>query len=85
MELLLDGEVTVLGGLADSVHEVIELDPASINPAPRIAMRWRTEFIRGMGSRGDDFLIILDVNAVFASDELALVSEHEILPEPTLA
>jgi purine-binding chemotaxis protein CheW len=73
MELLLDGEIAILGGMADSVHEVIELEAANINPPPRIAMRWRTEFIQGMGRRGDDFIIILDVNAVFASDELALV------------
>ena len=49
MELQLDGEVVVLGGVADSVHEVIDLDPGNINPPPRIAMRWRTEFIQGMG------------------------------------
>jgi purine-binding chemotaxis protein CheW len=72
MELDLDGEATVLGGIADSVHEVIEIDPANINPPPRIAMRWRTDFILGMGKRGDDFIIILDVNAVFSSDEQAL-------------
>jgi purine-binding chemotaxis protein CheW len=76
MELDLDGEITVLGGMADSVHEVIELDPSNINPPPRIAMRWKTEFIQGMGQRGDDFIIILDVNAVFASDELALLSKE---------
>ena len=75
MELELDGEATVLGGIADSVHEVIELDPGSINPPPRIAMRWRTDFIQGMGKRGDDFIIILDVNAVFASEDLALVRD----------
>ena len=75
MELELDGEATILGGLADSVHEVIELEPANINPPPRIAMRWRTGFIQGMGKRGDDFIIILDVNAVFSSEELALVGE----------
>jgi purine-binding chemotaxis protein CheW len=74
MELELDGEATVLGGIADSVHEVIELEPGSINPPPRIAMRWRTDFIQGMGKRGDDFIIILDVNAVFSSEELAVVS-----------
>jgi len=34
--------VTVVGGIADSVHEVIELDAGQINPPPRIAMRWRT-------------------------------------------
>ena len=75
MELDLDGEPTVLGGIADSVHEVIELEPGSINPPPRIAMRWRTDFIQGMGKRGDDFIIILDVNSVFSSEELAVVSE----------
>src|SRR6478736_8001768 len=79
MELELDGEATVLGGLADSVHEVIELEPGSINPPPRIAMRWRTDFIQGMGKRGDDFIIILDVNAVFSSEELAVA--RKIAPQ----
>ena len=75
MELELDGETTVLGGIADSVHEVIELEASAINPPPRIAMRWRTEFIQGMGRRGDDFIIILDVNAVFSSEELAVAAD----------
>jgi len=75
MELELDGEATVLGGIADSVHEVIELDEVNIAPPPRIAMRWRTDFIQGMGKRGDDFIIILDVNAVFSSEEQAMVRD----------
>jgi len=75
MELELDGEVTVVGGIADSVHEVIELDAGQINPPPRIAMRWRTELIKGMGRRGDDFIIILDIAAVFTLDELASVTD----------
>jgi purine-binding chemotaxis protein CheW len=86
MELELDGQPTVLGGIADSVHEVIDLDPSSILPPPRIAMRWRTEFIEGLGRRGDDFLIILNVNAVFSSHELALVGEAaQETAEPALA
>jgi hypothetical protein len=28
-----------------------------------------------MGKRGDDFIIILDVDAVFSAEELAVVSE----------
>jgi purine-binding chemotaxis protein CheW len=79
MELEVDGEITVIGGIADSVHEVIELDPSNIDPPPRIAMRWRTEFISGMGKRGDDFIIILNVNAVFSSEELLAVSESTVL------
>jgi purine-binding chemotaxis protein CheW len=75
LELEFEGEAIVLGGIADSVHEVIEIEPAQIDPPPRIATRWRTEFIRGMGRRGDDFIIILDVNAVFSSEELALAGD----------
>lgn len=75
MELELDGEATVLGGLADSVHEVIELEACGINPPPRIAMHWRTDFIQGMGKRGDEFIIILDVNAVFSAEEMAQVTD----------
>jgi purine-binding chemotaxis protein CheW len=75
MELNLDGEVAVIGGLADSVHDVIELGPGEIDPPPRIAMRWRSEFILGMGKRGDDFIIILDVNAVFASEDMVSIAD----------
>lgn len=73
IELELDGETTILGGVADSVHEVIELEPGQINPPPRIAMRWRTELIQGMGRRGDQFIIILDIQQVFTSAETALL------------
>jgi purine-binding chemotaxis protein CheW len=43
-------------------------------------MRWRSEFIRGMGRRGEEFIIILDVDAVFTSEELAVVAESALTP-----
>lgn len=76
MELELDGEPTVVGGVADSVQEVIEIEAAQIEPPPRIAMRWRTELIKGMGRRGDDFIIILNIGAVFSLTELAAVQAN---------
>ncbi|MBL9204137.1 MAG: chemotaxis protein CheW [Opitutaceae bacterium] len=80
MELTLDGESTVIGGIADSVHEVIELEAAQIKPPPSLAMRWRSEFIQGLGKRGDEFIILLDIAAVFSSDELALVTDVNPTP-----
>lgn len=74
MEIQLDGEPAVVGGIADSVHEVIELEPGQINPPPTIAQRWRSELIRGLGKRGDDFIIILDIARVFSSDAAALIA-----------
>lgn len=75
MELELAGQPTVLGGIADSVHEVIELDASNTVPAPAIAMQWRSEFICGMGKRGEEFIIILDVNSVFAAEEIPSLGE----------
>jgi len=73
MELTLDGDMTVVGTLADSVDEVIDIEAGQIEPPPKIGMRWRTEFIKGIGKRGEQFIILLDIDRVFSSDELALV------------
>ena len=73
VEITLVGETVVLGALADAVHEVIELEPEQIEPAPKIGTRLKTDFIRGMGRRNDAFIIILDIDKVFSSDELSLV------------
>ena len=70
VEVLLDGEPTVIGALADSVEEVIDLEPDQVQPAPRIGTRIRTDFIRGMGKRESHFLMILDIDRVFSADEL---------------
>ncbi len=70
LELELDGELTVVGGLADSVHEVLELEKAQIREPPRIAMRWRAEMVEGLGKKGEQFVIVLDIAKVFASDQL---------------
>ena len=74
VEVAIDGERVVLGALADSVQEVIELEPAQIEPPPRLGAGIRTEFIRGMGKDDAGFLIILDADRVFSDDELALVA-----------
>lgn len=78
VEITLAGETVVLGALADAVHEVIELEPGQIEPAPKIGTRLKTDFIRGMGKRGEGFIIILDIDKVFSSDELSLVQEVEM-------
>ena len=76
-EVTVDGDTTVLGALADSVQEVLDLEPGSIAPAPRIGTKLRTEFIKGMGRRDDRFIIILDVDKVFSSDELSIIQTNQ--------
>jgi purine-binding chemotaxis protein CheW len=73
LELELDGETTVVGGLADSVHEVLELEKSQIREPPRIAMRWRADMIEGLGKKGEQFIIVLDIARVFTVEEALLV------------
>jgi purine-binding chemotaxis protein CheW len=72
-EVTVDDDTTILGALADSVQEVLDLEPDHIEPAPKIGTRLNTEFIKGMGKHNDQFIIILDVDKVFSTNELAMV------------
>jgi purine-binding chemotaxis protein CheW len=71
-EIVIDDETTILGALADSVQEVIELEPGQIEPPPRMGARLNTEFIRGMGKRDGEFIIILNIDKVFSFEEVSL-------------
>lgn len=72
-EVSIDDETTVLGALVDSVQEVLVLESGQIEPPPRLGAKMKTDFIRGMGRQDDRFIILLDIDRVFASDELVLV------------
>ena len=77
VEVTVDGETTILGALADSVQEVIDLGQGQIEPAPRIGTKLNTDFIKGMGKQDERFIIILDIDKVFSVDELSLVKETQ--------
>ena len=70
VEVALDGETAVLGALCDSVQEVFDLDPDQIEPGPHIGTRLKSDFIKGMGKRNGNFVIILDIDKIFTADEL---------------
>ncbi len=62
-----------MGILADSVQEVIYLNPDNIERAPEVGAKLNTDYIKGMGKHNKDYLIILDIDKVLSSDELARV------------
>jgi purine-binding chemotaxis protein CheW len=70
VEVSSNGETTVLGALVDSVQEVFDLEPDQIQPAPKVGTKQRTDVIKGMGSRDDRFIIILDIDKIFSAEEL---------------
>jgi purine-binding chemotaxis protein CheW len=65
LEAEIEGEGAVVGIIADKVHEVTDIDAASVESAPRVGMRWRAEFVAGIGKRDGDFIIIPDLGRIF--------------------
>ena len=72
-EIEMEGEVTILGALADSVQEVLDLEPDQIEPAPKMGTKLPTDFIKGMGKRDEQFVILLDIDKVFSAEEISEV------------
>ncbi len=71
MEIVVDEDTTVLGALVDSVQEVFELEPSQIELPPRIGTRWQVEYIKGIGKRNSELIIILNIDRVFSDQDLA--------------
>ena len=65
MEIDIDGEPTIAGILADKVHDVTNIETASVEEAPKVGMRWRPEFIKGIGKRNGGFIIIPNLGQIF--------------------
>ena len=73
LDVQLGSRTLLLGLLADRVFEVTELDEGTVNPPPEIGVRWRSEYILGIGRRGQDFVIVFDLAHLLTSDDVALL------------
>ena len=75
VEAIAQGEMFVVGMLADAAKEVFELDETDMDPPPRFGVRLATHYIRGMARRGDDLLVILDAERVFSLADMEEAQE----------
>lgn len=70
LEVTRNGTRTMVGALADSVREVLELEAASIVPTPRMRAQGQADCLHGIGNHDGRFILVLDVDRVFATDDL---------------
>lgn len=75
LEVKVGGDTVIAGALADSVREVLELDPNEIEAAPRLGSHLNTEFIEGMGKRNDQFLMLLNIDRVFGCEAMDAIRQ----------
>jgi len=81
VEIEHDGDRLVLGMMADSVHQVVELGADQIQPPPSFGPKVRVDCIQGMGVSGDALVVLLDIDRVLSSIEILAASLVEELSE----
>jgi len=69
-EVECDGEATVMGVMADSVRQVIDLKPEDIEASPSFGTSVKVDYLLGMARSGKKFCLLLDTDKVLSSEEL---------------
>ena len=75
LDLTVRDKQIMIGAMADSVKDVIEINLSEIKPVPEISSNYNTEFIIGMWKSENGFIMILDFDKIFSVEELRLVNE----------
>jgi purine-binding chemotaxis protein CheW len=73
------------GIIVDRVSEVLEIAGEKIEDPPTFGASIATDFILGMGKIGESVKILLDIDRVLTSDEVAKIAEKSAEQQPTAA
>lgn len=76
MDIALEGESVHVGALVDSVQAVIEFEEDKILPPPSLGQRYRSDFIEGVANIQETFIMILNMDAVFSTEEIINLQEQ---------
>jgi len=68
-------ESAVMGIMADSVRQVIDLRPQDIEESPSFGTRVKVDYLLGMARSGKKFCLLLDTEKVLSTDELLELPE----------
>jgi len=71
--IVLNLENRVVGIVVDGVSDVLSLTQDQIRPSPECAVTMSTEYLTGLGALGERMLILVDIEKLLSSDEMALV------------
>ena len=82
IEIEIDRIPTIVGIRADKVHEVTELLPSALEETPKLGMKWRPEFIRCIGKRGSDFIVVPNIERIFSRDATDVAAVVADTPTP---
>ena len=75
VEVRINEEPMAMGVMADAVNQVLELAADAIQPPPAFGPRVRIDCIEGMGDSNGKFVVLLNMNRILSSSELAAATQ----------
>ncbi|MBT9530478.1 MAG: chemotaxis protein CheW, partial [Pseudomonas sp.] len=65
----------IIGVVVDSVSDVIALAHGAIKPPPEFGSTFNTEYLMGLATVEERMLILVDIERLMSSGEMALLNE----------
>ena len=69
-DLKTDGKESIIGIMADDVHEVVEFEDSSLSPASKFGSKASDAFLKNIGKIGEKFVLIIDMELLFREDDI---------------
>lgn len=58
-----------IGFLVDELREILLLNPEDVRPSPSIFKGFKTEYLTGLGKKGEQIIILLNIDNLLTSEE----------------
>jgi purine-binding chemotaxis protein CheW len=75
IDLLHENETLRIGAIVDRVKDVINIDDKDIKPVPPMSREYNTGFLQGIFKLNNEFILLLDVDNLFSSEEISVLEE----------
>jgi purine-binding chemotaxis protein CheW len=70
--------VVGVGFVADCVYEVTDIDESSVEAVPEVGGRWKSDYIAGIGRKGDKFVILFDLSRLMAHEGMPAAKQAQV-------
>src|SRR5215470_15436368 len=75
VEWHLETQYTMMGVIADSVSQVMDISAGEVQPVPAFGTRIKVDYLHGMAQLGKKFALLLDIDKVLSADEVLGLQE----------
>jgi purine-binding chemotaxis protein CheW len=76
--LIVEVQERLIGLIVDSVSDVVGIPVESLQETPHFSANIETDYIKGIGNRDDQLIIILDVDLILSSEELERMDRERV-------